>query len=417
MYKTKIFLLLLPFVFISYCFSQNLHSINFAANSWTEDSTDLKKWSSTSTVIKTYFKAEKTGKISISLIAKVQEGESKITFTMNKKSLSVKLDNSVMDTIYIGDFEIKQKGYQEVTIRGNSRTAKYFADIETLLVSGEAATDKLFYIKNDVYWGRRGPSVHLNYLIPKETEDIIWFYSEMEIPKGNDVVGSYFMANGFREGYFGIQVNSKEERRILFSIWSPYNTDNPDEIPLDQRITLLRRGEGVRTGKFGNEGSGGQSYKKYMWTSDTTYRFLLKATPVENNSTDYTAYFFAPEIGEWQLIASFRRPKTSTYLTHLHSFLENFIPGQGNIVRKVYYKNQWVCNKKGEWFELTRATFTADNTARKNARMDYYGGVEGEEKYFYLKNCGFFDETKKIGTNLARRASDKRPQIDFGKLP
>ena len=39
-------------------------------------------------------------------------------------------------------------------------------------------------------------------------QDIEWFYSELTVPEGNDVIGSYFMANGFSEGYFGIQVNS-----------------------------------------------------------------------------------------------------------------------------------------------------------------------------------------------------------------
>ena len=30
------------------------------------------------------------------------------------------------------------------------------------------------------------------------------------------------MANGFGEGYFGIQVNGPNERRVLFSVWSPF---------------------------------------------------------------------------------------------------------------------------------------------------------------------------------------------------
>ena len=74
------------------------------------------------------------------------------------------------------------------------------------------------------------------------------------MPAGGDVIGSYFMADGFAHGYFGMQVNSEKERRILFSVWSPYNTQNPDEIPQDQRIELLKKGDGVHTGKFGNEG-------------------------------------------------------------------------------------------------------------------------------------------------------------------
>jgi hypothetical protein len=37
-------------------------------------------------------------------------------------------------------------------------------------------------------------------------QDIEWFYSELKVPEASDVIGSYFMANGFSEGYFGIQV-------------------------------------------------------------------------------------------------------------------------------------------------------------------------------------------------------------------
>jgi hypothetical protein len=47
---------------------------------------------------------------------------------------------------------------------------------------------------------------------------------EITVPVGQDPIGSYFMANGFGEGYFGFQVNSKTERRVLFSVWSPFRT-------------------------------------------------------------------------------------------------------------------------------------------------------------------------------------------------
>ena len=60
------------------------------------------------------------------------------------------------------------------------------------------------------------------------------------------------MANGFGEGYYGIQVNSDTERRILFSIWSPFKTDDPNSIPDDQKIKLLKKGKGVTSGEFGN---------------------------------------------------------------------------------------------------------------------------------------------------------------------
>ena len=169
----------------------------------------------------------------------------------------------------------------------------------------------------------------------------------------NDVIGSYFMANGFGEGYFGIQVNSETERRILFSIWSPYKTDNPSDVPEEYRIKLLKKGESVTTGKFGNEGSGGQSYKVFNWKADLTYGFLIGAKPDNLGNTDYSAYFYDPELRKWDLIAQFRRPKTTTYLTRLYSFLENFIPFQGVFDRKAYYQNQWVYGSN-RWYELTQ---------------------------------------------------------------
>ena len=68
-------------------------------------------------------------------------------------------------------------------------------------------------------WSRRGPSCHLGYTLPTN-EDINYFYNEVTIPKGEDKIGSYFMANGFGEGYFGMQVNSetKEESFSLYGV-------------------------------------------------------------------------------------------------------------------------------------------------------------------------------------------------------
>jgi len=222
------------------------------------------------------------------------------------------------------------------------------------------------------------------------------------------------MANGFTDGYFGIQVNSHYERRILFSVWSPYESDKPEEIPDDYKIILLKKGENVIAGEFGNEGSGGQSYRKYMWKADQIYRFLLKGEPSIDNSTDYTAYFYVPETGNWELIAGFRRPKTTSYLKNLYSFLENFIPETGFITRKGFYSNQWICDKNGTWYELSSAKFTADATARKESRLDYAGGVENAS--FFLKNCGFIDEKTQINTQLVRSETGIRPSIDDSLL-
>lgn len=243
-----------------------------------------------------------------------------------------------------------------------------------------------------------------------------WFYNEVTVPEGQDVIGSYYMANGFGEGYFGMQVNSAAERRILFSVWSPFATDDPKSIPEDMRIAMLKKGAGVHTGEFGNEGAGGQSYLRFPWKTGITYGFLLRAVPDGNNNTAYTAYFYDPEQGRWMLIAAFRRPKTDKYLTRIHSFLENFNPEYGDRQREVLFGNQWIRDVKGNWISLNRAVFTYDNTAAKGYRKDYAGGVV-EGKYFFLRNCGFFNRYTLYGSAFTRTAGDKHPEIDFATLP
>ena len=88
----------------------------------------------------------------------------------------------------------------------------------------------------------------------------------------------------------------------MFSIWSPYITDDPNDIPEDQRIQLIKSGENVYIGEFGNEGSGGQSYLIYPWKVGVNYSFLKSVEPDGNGNTIYTAYFKDPEEGEWKLI-------------------------------------------------------------------------------------------------------------------
>ncbi len=401
--------------------SDRIIVIPTAGNSWVINDLSLNRsiirssgitnWIDTTTLIRTYFKTEKTGDINIALRLRTISGTSAIKCRFGNEEVIIGVSNTEFDTLRAGRFIIKSPGYQYIELQGISRTGDTFAEITDVIIGGDAADGRVYYIKDDFYFGRRGPSVHLRFDIPDKAGEIGWFYNEITVPEGNDVIGSYFMANGFSDGYFGIQVNSETERRILFSVWSPYQTDNPNEIPEDYRIILLEKGNDVVTGEFGNEGSGGQSYRRYFWKAGTTYGFLLKGEPAENNSVDYTAYFFAPERGVWELIASFRRPKTTGYLKNLYSFLENFRPETGPVTRMGYFSNQWIRDRSGKWFELVNARFTYDATARKEARMDYAGGVDGGK--FFLKNCGFFNETTEANLTFTRESSGKHPSPEF----
>ena len=375
----------------------------------------IKGWTQPGTVFRTYLKTEGTGKLDVALLARNKSGLSEVKVTLGNNSIKVKVENTGFDTIPVGIFEIETPGYHFIEIQGIKKAGEFFPEIESILIGGDITKGKVYFARDDFYWGRRGPSVHLNFQMPEKAGDVEYFYNEITVPEGNDVLGSYFMACGFAQGYFGIQVNSETERRVLFSVWSPFNTDNPGEIPEDQKIKLLKKGTDVYTGEFGNEGSGGQSYYKYLWKAGTTYKFLLKAKPAGNDETNFTAWFYAPEVGKWKLIASFRRPKTSTYLTRLHSFLENFYTETGNVTRKGNYTNQWIYNSEKKWIEITKMKFTADATARKESRMDYAGGSDNQS--FFLQNCGFFSETTTIDSYFERKPTGTPPIINFEDLP
>lgn len=374
-----------------------------------------KDWSDTATVFSTYVYLARPGELAVSADFDVPNGSSRIECAIGGVSRTVTVSARSRRT-NLGSWRIGKSGYVRIDIRGLSRTGPVFANPANLFISGSAVDARTAFVKsndgNFFYWGRRGPSVHLNFDTSKIGGDVEYFYNEINVPAGNDVIGSYFMANGFAEGYFGIQVNSETERRVLFSVWSPFKTDDPKQVPPDKKIVLLKKGRDVVTRDFGNEGSGGQSFLRYNWRAGETYRFLLRGEPVRNGRTNYTAWFFAD--GTWRLIASFSRPATRTYLRNLHSFLENFIPETGNIVRGAYYQNQWVRTIDGEWKPITSATFTYDNTARQNYRRDYSGGVA--DGRFFLRNCGFFSESTPYQSVFTVPAGRTPPRIDLSVL-
>ncbi len=143
---------------------------------------------------------------------------------------------------------------------------------------------------------------------------------------------------------------------------------------------------------FGGEGTGGQTYLSYNWAAGTTYRFITRARPDGKGGSDYSAWFFAPETGKWRYIATWKRPAISTYLTGVHSFLENFIDTLGYTERRVQFGNQWARNVAGTWSEVTAGRYTGDATATNAQRMDYAGGLENGK--FYLRNGGFFADVR-----------------------
>ena len=373
------------------------------------------RWDQPDTVVSVYFHVDRPAELMLALNARLPQGSSKIRATVAGETFAVDLEGDRIAPL--GKIRVEKAGYVRVDLQGVERTGPVFAGAGDLVVTSEDRDVSLAYVKdnqgNRFYWGRRGPSVHLSFQPPKD-KTIEWFYSELTVPEGMDPIGSYFMANGFGEGYFGIQVKSPNERWILFSVWSPFSTDNPREIPEEKRVVLLAKGKDVHGGEFGGEGSGGQSYMRYPWKAGSTYGFLNRAKPDGKGNTVYTGWFISPETKEWQLIASFKRPATAKHLTGVHSFLENFADRHGWQVREGHYGNQWARDTEGKWHPLTVARFTGDDIASRGYRLDFAGGVVGES--FFMRNGGFFDDTVKLNSVFTRPPHGSAPKIDFDKL-
>lgn len=363
-------------------------------------------------VVSVFFALERPQKnVKISLEA---GGPAEYELSCAGKKLNVKLESGDSARAVAGRVDFPTAGYQRVDIRRTDFGGSS-GKISALMLDG---VDCGIYYVHDFspIWGRRGPSVHFTYEKPRGT-DVEYFYNEVLVPEGADPLHTFYMACGFEQGYFGFQTNSPTERRVLFSVWSPFQTDDPAQIPEDSRVVLTKKGEGVSVGEFGAEGSGGQSFLTYPWRAGTTYKFLVRVRPNGDGSTQFTGYFFATEEQRWRLVASFRRPKTDSWLSFPHSFLENFWPDSGWKERCVVFSNQWARDASGKWSELLDGTFSCDDTGRRYVRLDYAGGLSEDRKSFVLKNCGFFNGTTFNGTPFTRGSTGTPPpQVDFAAL-
>lgn len=232
---------------------------------------------------------------------------------------------------------------------------------------------------------RNAASIHLGYVVPPGLrDDVAWFH--VAVTPRTDPLWSYYMATGWHRGYFGMQVNSPTERRVIFSVW-----DSGDEaidrkkVAAADRVQLVAKGEGVHAGDFGNEGTGGHSHWKHPWRLGETFRFLLHAR-VDGDATIYTGWFWLAEAKAWRLIASFRAPKDGKLPRGLYSFSENFAGENGDVRREAEFGDVFARAAEGPWTALGEARFTHDPTGA-TIRRDRWGLVRGDR--FVLGHGGF----------------------------
>jgi hypothetical protein len=230
---------------------------------------------------------------------------------------------------------------------------------------------------------RAARSVHLGYPAPAAT----MFYNEMTIDQST--TGSYFMANGWNTGYFGLQELGNGKKVVIFSVWDPTKGDNPNNVKLEDRVECLFQADDVRIKRFGGEGTGGQCMADFEWQSGQTYRFLV-AAKVEGEKTAYSGFISSAEKPEWKQLVTFRVRTGGKPLSGLYSFVEDFRRDGKSVqqVRQGHYGNAWVKDVEGKWTPLSKARFTASSSEWEskeniNAGLDdagYFLATGGETK-------------------------------------
>ena len=361
----------------------------------------LANWNNPNTITSAYFRMASAGSVTVGLNAYLAgSNQSSVRVTINRTAFTVQLAGTTAKTYPVGTVNVTAPGYVKVDLQGLTKDGGFFGDVSGLSVTTTSALEYANDPEN-YYWSRRGPSVHMGYTVPDNSE---YFYNEVRVPTGEDAVGSYFMVAGFSAGYTGIQVK-ENERWILFSVW---DADN------GEKTTLVSKGAGVVDNSFGGEGTGGQTYLVFNWVAGHTYKFITRIRPDGSGNTLYSAWF-APEANSWRYLATWKRPSTNTYQSGVYSFLENFLDTKGYAGRRVQYGNQWVRNVNGTWSEVTAGNFTGDDTATNKQRMDYAGGLENG--HFYLRNGAFFPDFVRLNQNFNRPATGKRPTVDVNTLP
>lgn len=231
-----------------------------------------------------------------------------------------------------------------------------------LLAAGQGSLDRAASADERLF-GIACRSVHWGYPTPKGDA----FFNEVAIK--SSAPGTFFMVCGWDQGYFGLQELGDGKKLLIFSVWDPGVGDDPNAVPDEVRVKLAHRDPEVRVGRFGGEGTGGQSFLDFDWKLDTTYQFAVRAQ-VEGEWTRYEGHFFDPEKNQWRHLVTFASKTGGRSLGGCYSFVEDFKRDRRspNLTRRALFGIPWFRGDSGEWQVIDRARFTAD--ANPDKRID-----------------------------------------------
>lgn len=259
-----------------------------------------------------------------------------------------------------------------------------------------------------------------------------WCFMEIMLPQESDIIGTYAMALGVLNGYMGIQMNGytadgSPRHDVLFSMWDDGSTDEDPNLPEYMRAGAVDWDPLTTTNRFGNEGTGVQTYRKGpYWTPGKYVQFITNCRPETTSYTTYvngkptvhtqhnmlvSAWFNALDGKGWQYMATVRKRNSSTYFDAWYSFLENYNASTGQANRIAYYRNGYMrARSNGKWYNRNSVRFGhTDGGDNTGARTDYGQGTTDNpaDRTFFMQTGGY-TSTKKTKTVTAL-ATDYTP--------
>lgn len=220
-------------------------------------------------------------------------------------------------------------------------------------------------------------SVHLAY----EGKDMTAFYNEVEIKES--APGTYFMVCGWDAGYFGMQELGNGKKLVLFSVWDNFKGDDPNAVDPAKRVQLIHKDPEVRVGRFGGEGTGGQSFFDYEWKTHERYQFLVSCKP-NGERTEYSGFFYVPETRVWKHLITFSTITGGKRMRGFYSFVEDFKRDRKSttMTRRALFGNVRLISDASDETAITKARFTADANPATNIDAGTQNGM------FYLSTGG-----------------------------
>lgn len=258
--------------------------------------------------------------------------------------------------------------------------------------SHEARADKSLF-------GIACRSVHLSFPAPSAK----WYYHEITVRQS--APGTYFSVCVWNQGYFGIQELGNGKKLLLFSVWDPGSQDDPKSVAVEKRVQMHHRDPEVRVGRFGGEGTGGQSFFDYNWKLGETYRFAV-ASQRMGERTQYAGFFFHPDQKQWRHLITFSTITDKKSLGGYNCFVEDFQRNRVSATktRAAEFANGWVRDELGNWHELSRAKFTGDSNPATNVNAVLQGD------HFLLCTGGNIRNTDaKLNSSLERPKTSSPP--------